>query len=393
MSVSAPTSPSPLEPVATRQLSLALDAEPEEKNGADEAGPAASAITSSPADNPLPKPARETLGAQLRTARLAANMALEDVAAEIKIRAAYLTALEEGRYQDLPSPTYAIGFVRSYAQALSLPVETMVARCKQDVAALSLHRAPNLAMPAPVAETHLPSGKVIAFSLLGALALYLLATFAAPEAPPAPMPALAPPPETVAAVPVPAAPPVSVPEQAPQTATPLPPTAPAPAEPAAPTQTSAAPQPAAPPAGEQEPTSATTEEKINPPAEGEKEDDAVVALPAPPSAAAPTSATQPAASAAAPAQAVPSPSRIKLKAKSETMVRIFDAKGKLLAERVIKAGEAFYVPDHAGYTLATSNAAATVLQIDGHDMPPLGEADEAMHNIPLNPSELLEYLQ
>jgi cytoskeleton protein RodZ len=65
----------------------------------------------------------------------------------------------------------------------------------------------------------------------------------------------------------------------------------------------------------------------------------------------------------------------------------------MIAERVINKGEAFYVPDKAGLTLATTNAGALHMQIDGKEMQPLGDPDEAMHNIPLNPDSLLKYLQ
>jgi cytoskeleton protein RodZ len=86
-------------------------------------------------------------------------------------------------------------------------------------------------------------------------------------------------------------------------------------------------------------------------------------------------------------------SRIRLEALEDASVQIFDAEGGLIAERNIRAGEVFYVPDKSGYTLATGNAGAVRLQVDGRNMPPLGDEDEAMHNIPLNPVLLLKYLQ
>jgi hypothetical protein len=87
------------------------------------------------------------------------------------------------------------------------------------------------------------------------------------------------------------------------------------------------------------------------------------------------------------------PSRIKLRATDETSVQIFDAFGKMIAERVINRGEAFYVPDKAGYTFATSNAGALRLQIDGREMQPIGDSDEPMHNIPLQAESLKKILQ
>ncbi len=52
------------------------------------------------------------------------------VAEELRIRAAYLQALEEGSYHSLPGVTYASGFVRTYATYLGLPADEMVERFK-----------------------------------------------------------------------------------------------------------------------------------------------------------------------------------------------------------------------------------------------------------------------
>ena len=53
------------------------------------------------------------LGAELRDARLALGLSLEDLAQSLRIRRVYLAALEEGRVRDLPAPAYAVGFVRT----------------------------------------------------------------------------------------------------------------------------------------------------------------------------------------------------------------------------------------------------------------------------------------
>ena len=41
--------------------------------------------------------------------------------------------LEDGRYDELPARPYAIGFVRSYAKYLGLPVDDMVARFREEI--------------------------------------------------------------------------------------------------------------------------------------------------------------------------------------------------------------------------------------------------------------------
>jgi hypothetical protein len=87
------------------------------------------------------------------------------------------------------------------------------------------------------------------------------------------------------------------------------------------------------------------------------------------------------------------PSRIKLSAAEDVEVRIMDEKGRILAERMIHRGEAFFVPDQKNYTMTTSDAGALKVQVDGRDMPALGDPGEAMHNIPLNSKDLLEVLE
>ena len=62
----------------------------------------------------------ETVGQDLRDARLRRGEDLATVSRALKIRKDHLEALEEDRLEDLPGKTYAIGFVRSYARHLGL---------------------------------------------------------------------------------------------------------------------------------------------------------------------------------------------------------------------------------------------------------------------------------
>jgi cytoskeleton protein RodZ len=61
----------------------------------------------------------ERVGDRLRAARLAAGLDLSDVASKTRIPLRHLTAIESGDYAALPSPTYAIGFVKSFAKVVS----------------------------------------------------------------------------------------------------------------------------------------------------------------------------------------------------------------------------------------------------------------------------------
>ena len=60
------------------------------------------------------------IGAQLRTAREARGLSLEQVAAETRIPQRHLQTIEAGEFSALPARTYAIGFSRTYARAVGL---------------------------------------------------------------------------------------------------------------------------------------------------------------------------------------------------------------------------------------------------------------------------------
>jgi len=105
------------------------------------------------------------VGEELRDARLSNGWSIEDVAAELRIRRVYLLALEEGRAHDLPSPAYAIGFVRSYAVLLGLDANDIVRRFRDAATGVAARRA-DLVFPEPVPERGFPTGVVL---LLGAV--------------------------------------------------------------------------------------------------------------------------------------------------------------------------------------------------------------------------------
>ncbi|MCR9222096.1 MAG: DUF4115 domain-containing protein [Alphaproteobacteria bacterium] len=102
---------------------------------------------------------RARVGDILRSARLSRDEDLRDVAAKLRIRYPYLEAIEEGRLNDLPGPTYAIGFVRAYADYLGLETEDVVARFKADGRALD--GKAELVFPEP-----LPGSRAPGFALL-----------------------------------------------------------------------------------------------------------------------------------------------------------------------------------------------------------------------------------
>ena len=69
----------------------------------------------------------EQLGQQLRAAREAQDLTLDEVAQVTRIRAKFLTAFETGHYEDLPGVVQARGFLRNYARFLRLDEEATLA--------------------------------------------------------------------------------------------------------------------------------------------------------------------------------------------------------------------------------------------------------------------------
>src|SRR5690606_16750342 len=76
--------------------------------------------------------ARE-MGERLRATRIGHALTLEEAEQTTKINRVYLAALEEGRFETLPAPVYARGFMRSYARYLGIDPEEAVAAVPRDL--------------------------------------------------------------------------------------------------------------------------------------------------------------------------------------------------------------------------------------------------------------------
>jgi cytoskeletal protein RodZ len=73
-----------------------------------------------PLDEELVETEPSPVGEQLRLAREAKKLSLEDVAAQTRIPLRHLASIETGDWDHLPAPTYTIGFAKSYASAVGL---------------------------------------------------------------------------------------------------------------------------------------------------------------------------------------------------------------------------------------------------------------------------------
>ena len=110
------------------------------------------------------------VGAELRAARLRAEVAVDTVEQCLRIRRTYLEAIEEGRFDELPGMAYAIGFVRSYANLLDLDADTLVGRFKQET---SVHATrTELVFPSPIPEGRLPGARLLVLSVVLVGAIY-----------------------------------------------------------------------------------------------------------------------------------------------------------------------------------------------------------------------------
>ena len=75
----------------------------------------------------------KTVGQDLHEARRHRGKTLADVSSALKISPDYLTAIEMGRFEDLPARVYAVGYVRSYATYLGLDAPNFVTRFKAEM--------------------------------------------------------------------------------------------------------------------------------------------------------------------------------------------------------------------------------------------------------------------
>ena len=112
----------------------------------------------------------ERVGDTLRQARERAGLNIADVARSLRISQKYLEALEDSRYEDLPGTTYAIGFVRSFAEHLRMDGEEMVRRYKDEAAGVSNKN--DLSFPKPISEGGVPGGAVLGLGVIIAAVAY-----------------------------------------------------------------------------------------------------------------------------------------------------------------------------------------------------------------------------
>jgi len=90
----------------------------------------------------------DSLGSYLHQERERQQVSLQEIAAATKIQLKFLEALEHDAYDQLPATPFVVGFLRAYAQYVTLDPETVLTAYR------SLHRAPE---PPEVAPRPVPT--------------------------------------------------------------------------------------------------------------------------------------------------------------------------------------------------------------------------------------------
>lgn len=82
----------------------------------------------------------QTVAEIFRTTREELRLDREEIARNLQISPLYLEALEKGSYGQLPCLVYTRNFVKSYAQALSLPLDSLLKQFEKEWQLFSKHQ-------------------------------------------------------------------------------------------------------------------------------------------------------------------------------------------------------------------------------------------------------------
>ena len=110
------------------------------------------------------------VGTQLREVRLERGEELDDIAQALRIKAIYLFGIEQGDLSMMPGRTYALGFLRSYADHLGFDGDDLIAQIKSSVANLTDKTRFRIRTPLP--ESRLPKTPILVLSLAALAGIY-----------------------------------------------------------------------------------------------------------------------------------------------------------------------------------------------------------------------------
>ncbi len=334
-------------------------------------------------------------GSELREARERLGWDLGEVAAALRIKLAYLSAIEDGRLSALPGNAYALGFLRSYATALGLDADDLTRRFRIESA--DINRRPDLAFPSPVPERGVPTSAAILVGLVVVVIAYAAwyrlsdhETTPVHSVPPVPAQLLsnhraaAISPQVASVMPTNAAPPTASgaagggPARSGGAAPPI----------GADTVGAAVPQAATPTASASSNSSAASPQArpapvptapgpvATPPAATPSATGATVT---------PSGSPLPAATTAPSTPPGTTASGIVLVASAPSWIEVRTADGKVLTDHVLQNGETWQAPPGvAGLLLTTGNAGGLAISRNGTRGPLLGAAGAVLRRVPLD---------
>jgi cytoskeleton protein RodZ len=85
----------------------------------------------------------EEIGRQLRARREMLNLTHEEIERHIRVRVAFLKAMEQGSMEDLPSPVQTRGIMANYAAFIDLDVDALLLRFADGIQARHREQRPN----------------------------------------------------------------------------------------------------------------------------------------------------------------------------------------------------------------------------------------------------------
>jgi Helix-turn-helix domain/Domain of unknown function (DUF4115) len=120
------------------------------------------------------------VGARLRGERERRGIGIDEIEAETRIRAKFLLAIEEERFDTLPGPAYVRAFVRDYAEQLGLDPQSLVneLNARPDLAEDVAVVPPRQVTDVPLLDRRMRTAAIVAAVVLAVLvaltAAYLL---------------------------------------------------------------------------------------------------------------------------------------------------------------------------------------------------------------------------
>jgi len=342
-----------------------------------------------------PVPEYDNVGLELKAHRERKGHELEMAGRVLRIKKTHIRAIEESRFKDLPGKTYAIGFVRSYAEYLGLNPDDCIRRFKLEYDDATLPKTedgktapkPKLGFPDARQDVRMPHGSLVILAgilVLGVWGGWYLTTSAERQfndaetvaLPPSDLPT----PEDAEAI-LRAAAADTAPSV--QAATNLN------AETGAPVEgetAEVAAEPEGPATNAEQLVAALTGTGQGDNAQGSLENGidevpmAVNELP-----------EQGIVSGRREAQVfgvLNNASRVIIRARGNAWVRIEDTSGAVLFEESLIRGDSYRVPNRAGLIMATRNAGAVELLLDGQSLGPVGAVGQPLPDVSLDAGAL-----